>query len=153
MESIISVLPQTNKRIWYLKTGIMNSILHRNDTHMQKEENLLNQLRERHQFLVVRLPNNEHESYKKISIPVKLNGRLKDIVDEILKYIDNNNIYLLDEEVVIIENAYNEWLELYNKMNTYTHIQPFPTVAEYIHSLEEPVLHNSEETRSINHTT
>ena len=137
MEPIILDLPEQRKRTWYLKTGIMNSILHRNDTQIKKEKNLLNQLRERHQFLVVRLPNNYERPYKKVTIPVKLNGKVKNI-DEIAEYIENNNIELLDEEVVIIEEAYNEWLELYNKANIVNpQIQPIHTIAEPITNLAE----------------
>ena len=143
-ESISNPLPAIGKRLWYLTTNPFNSIYHlRDDTRIQKEGNLLNQLRKRHQFLMVRLPS------KKISIPVKLNGIIQR-QDDISNHLRRNYRGLSQDEYKSIFHAYNEWLELHDKVNVDASIQPVLTVAESPYILEEtaPINNNHDNSHS-----
>jgi hypothetical protein len=116
-------LPPTAERTWYLKTSLYYSLANRNATPKNKEQILIEQVKSRNQSLVVRL-----SGYKKVTIPVVVSGRAKtedEFIDSIEKRFPDTDEY--DE---IIADAYDEWLEIYNRYNRNSESQPVHALAD-----------------------
>uniref|UniRef100_A0A6C0DU73 Uncharacterized protein n=1 Tax=viral metagenome TaxID=1070528 RepID=A0A6C0DU73_9ZZZZ len=125
------VSAEPTERIWYLITSLSNTISNTlfrgRKTPIQKEQDLFNQIMYKHQFLVIVLPN-ESGNVKKVTIPIVISGRVKPL-KQIDDYIENNYPNLTDSEYDLIDEAYNEWYELYNQLHVNSQIQPILTTA------------------------
>lgn len=142
MDSTQEDATEPTKRIWHLRTSlsktIANSLFNRRKTPIQKEGELLEQLRDRHQALVIRLPNENGKTIKVI-IPIVISGEVRP-VEQIEHYVDNNYPDLEDSDYDLIEEAYNEWYDMYTQTNVNPQVKPVLTTAQFTPNAESSVL-------------